>query len=195
MIQAISQSADLGTSAEISNEGLQAMFMRLVVCNGLLERVQWVRLHSLCLTIVQGGYADESVEQPRSELDTLRQIQDLMVKPALKVPVPQVCETALTCLGLLALESEVCFPLYSAAGYENSSQSDSVSRPESGYSMYRRDEEPHAFQRNAEDRVGPGNGPSVSSWPYIPSARARKTGRGALRLSLLLTADLWCGHG
>ena len=56
VIQAISQSPALGNSPEISHEGLQAMFMRLVVCNGLLERVQWVRLHSLCLTIVQRTY-------------------------------------------------------------------------------------------------------------------------------------------
>jgi len=87
------------------------MFMRLVVCNGLLERVQWVRLHYLCLTIVRGAYTDEFIGWPRSELDTLRRIQGLMVKPVLKVSVPQVCETALICLGLLALESEVRFPL------------------------------------------------------------------------------------
>ena len=43
VIQAISHSTSLGTSPEVSNEGLQAMFMRLVVCNGLLKRVQWVR--------------------------------------------------------------------------------------------------------------------------------------------------------
>ena len=43
VIQAISQSTALVTSPEVSNEGLQAMFMRLVVCSGLLERVQWVR--------------------------------------------------------------------------------------------------------------------------------------------------------
>ena len=61
VIQAISQSTVLETSLEISNEGLKAMFMRLVVCNGLLERVQWVGLHSSCLTIVQRGYTDESI--------------------------------------------------------------------------------------------------------------------------------------
>lgn len=61
IIQTISQSAALGSSAEISNEGLQATFMRLIVCNGLLERVQWVRLHSLCLTILQREYTDESI--------------------------------------------------------------------------------------------------------------------------------------
>ena len=38
-IQAISQSPVIGTDPEISNKGLQAMLMRLVVCNGLLERV------------------------------------------------------------------------------------------------------------------------------------------------------------
>jgi hypothetical protein len=54
------------------------------------------------------------------------------------------------------------FPFHSTAGYVNSSQSDSVSRPESSYFVYRRDEKPHAFQRDAEDRVGPGDGPSVS---------------------------------
>ena len=62
VIQTISQSASLESSAEISNEGLQAMFMRLVVCNGLLERVQWVCLHPLCLTIIQRRYTDESIE-------------------------------------------------------------------------------------------------------------------------------------
>ena len=43
VIQAIPQSLVLGTSPEIRNERLQAMFIRLVVCNGLLKRVQWVR--------------------------------------------------------------------------------------------------------------------------------------------------------
>ena len=61
VIQTISQSAALGTSAKVSNEGLQAMFMRIAVCNGLLERVQWVCLHALCFTIVQGGYTEESI--------------------------------------------------------------------------------------------------------------------------------------
>ena len=37
-------------------------------------------------------------------------------------------------------------PFGSAAGYLNSSQSDSVSRPEGSYFVYRRDEEPHTFQ-------------------------------------------------
>ena len=60
-IQAISHSTGLGTSQEVSNEDLQAMFMRVVVCNGLLERVQWVRLRSLCLTIVQRVYADGTI--------------------------------------------------------------------------------------------------------------------------------------
>ena len=45
LTQAVSQLTVLGISPEISHGGLQAMFMRLVVCNGLLERVQWVRLH------------------------------------------------------------------------------------------------------------------------------------------------------
>jgi hypothetical protein len=54
------------------------------------------------------------------------------------------------------------FLSHSAAGYLNSSRPDSVPRPESGYLVYRRDEEPHTFQRDAKDRVGPGDGPSVS---------------------------------
>ena len=51
----------------------------------------------------------------------------------------------------------------STIGYVNSSQSDAVSRPESSYLVYRRDEEPHAFQRGVKDGVGSGDGPSVSS--------------------------------
>ena len=59
VIQAISRSPVLGTSPEISHERLQAMFMRMVVCNELLERVQWARLHSLCLTTVQRGHTEQ----------------------------------------------------------------------------------------------------------------------------------------
>jgi hypothetical protein len=44
VIQVISRSPVLGTGAKVSNDMLQAMFIRLVVCNGLLERVRWVCL-------------------------------------------------------------------------------------------------------------------------------------------------------
>ena len=54
------------------------------------------------------------------------------------------------------------FLSHSAARYINSSQSDSVSRPESSCLVYRRDEEPHAFQRDAKDRPGSGDDPSIS---------------------------------
>ena len=55
VIQAISQSPALGSGAKVSNEALQAMFMRLVICNGLLERVRWVRHDHLCLTMARRG--------------------------------------------------------------------------------------------------------------------------------------------
>ena len=62
VIQAISQSPALGASTKVSNEALQAMFMRLVVCNGLLERVQWVRLYPSCFTMAHhGSYLYESI--------------------------------------------------------------------------------------------------------------------------------------
>lgn len=53
------------------------------------------------------------------------------------------------------------FLSHSAARYINSSQLDSVSRPESSCLVYRRDEEPLAFQRDAKDRPGSGDDPSV----------------------------------
>jgi hypothetical protein len=59
VIQAISQSSALGNSVKVSNEVLQAMFMRLVVCNGLLERVRWVRrCLSYCIIEHKEGYTD-----------------------------------------------------------------------------------------------------------------------------------------
>ena len=62
VIQAISQSSALGSSAKVSNEALQAMFMSLIVCNGLLERVRWVRLYSSCFTMApQEGYIDKPI--------------------------------------------------------------------------------------------------------------------------------------
>lgn len=51
VIQAISQSSSLGNGAKVNNEALQAMFMRLVICNGLLERVRWVRYYPSCFTM------------------------------------------------------------------------------------------------------------------------------------------------
>src|SRR5258708_20231474 len=48
VIQAISQASALGNGTKVSNDALQAIFMRLVICNGLLERVRWVRHHLSC---------------------------------------------------------------------------------------------------------------------------------------------------
>lgn len=74
VIQAISQSSALGNGAKVSNEALQPMFMRLVVCNGLLERVRWVRHYPSCFTIAPGKII------PMSLLDS----QDLSSIPCIK---------------------------------------------------------------------------------------------------------------